>query len=258
MAHIGGKSVELVKKILDGFLGFDLVTIKSTLGPTSRVFFSRFVKEGEETTMYLRSEDIAAKTRNVTSYSKPEIYDEDFLNNLAREIRNKMFREITTDLRNNVGSVAGRVVNLNELTYEEICANLAEMNIVIWKNTLIGGINWIVTGLEIGEKIAAGMKVELEMKGLDPVKIGKLDRSKVIVDPLFPAGEMLVGRCPERERELLGGYFYCPYVMITETPIISLDSGPRHGIMTRYGKRLTIDGSKTYGKIKYTSKGESE
>jgi hypothetical protein len=47
------------------------------------------------------------------------------------------------------------------------------------------------------------------------------------------------------------GYFYCPYVPLTQTPTV-LDPEsfcPRRGILTRYGKKLLREGAKFYARL---------
>ena len=46
--------------------------------------------------------------------------------------------------------------------------------------------------------------------------------------------------CTPEPEQLMAGYFYCPYLPLTKTPVV-LDPetfSPQKGILTRYGKKL--------------------
>src|SRR5262252_8518921 len=75
------------------------------------------------------------------------------------------------------------------------------------------------------------------------------NRWRLYKDPLFPTNQILMGY--KGDSYMDSGYFYCPYVPLTQTPVV-LDPEsfcPRKGILTRYGKKLLREGSKFYARM---------
>ncbi len=77
-------------------------------------------------------------------------------------------------------------------------------------------------------------------------------RLKTYKDPLVPSGELLMGY--KGNSYMDSGYFYAPYIPITQTPIV-LDPNvfiPTKDILTRYGKKLIDEAFVDYGVVKPT------
>jgi hypothetical protein len=75
------------------------------------------------------------------------------------------------------------------------------------------------------------------------------NRYRLYKDPLFPTNQILMGY--KGDSYMDSGYFYCPYVPLTQTPVV-LDPEsfcPRKGILTRYGKKLLREGAKFYARL---------
>ena len=225
-----------------------------------------------EVNMVIESEEIAAKTRKlkaVWSYeAQQDLRSQHNLDAeaeltavLAQEINLEIDREVLTDLRNNAGTVA--VWDFNTAfgdtikeKYESLYVKVVEVSNVVHRKTLRGGCNWLVTSPEVAsifETATAGFAPnpsETFTSSLGVQYVGSINgRWRLYKDPLFPQGQILMGY--KGESYMDSGYFYCPYVPLTQTPTV-LDPEsfcPRKGILTRYGKKLLREGSKFYARM---------
>ena len=131
-----------------------------------------------------------------------------------------------------------------------------EISNVIHRKTLRGGANWIVCSPEVAaifETATAGFAPapsESFTSSLGVQYVGTVaNRWRLYKDPLFPAGKLLMGY--KGDSYMDSGYFYCPYVPLTQTPVVLDPEGfvPRKGILTRYGKKLLREGAKFYATL---------
>jgi hypothetical protein len=225
-----------------------------------------------EINLVVESEEIAAKTRKlkaVWSYeAQQDLRSQHNLDAeaeltavLAQEINLEIDREVLTDLRNNAGTIAAWDFNtaLGETIkekYESLYVKIVEISNVIHRKTLRGGANWLVTSPEVAsifETATAGFAPapsETFTSSLGIQYVGTINnRWRLYKDPLFPTNQILLGY--KGDSYMDSGYFYCPYVPLTQTPVV-LDPEsfcPRKGILTRYGKKLLREGSKFYARM---------
>lgn len=225
-----------------------------------------------EINLVIESEEIAAKTRKlkaVWSYeAQQDLRSQHNLDAeaeltavLAQEINLEIDREVLTDLRNNAGTVAAWDFStaLGETIkekYESLYVKIVELSAVIHRKTLRGGANWIVTSPEVAsifETATAGFAPapsETFTSSLGVQYVGTINnRWRLYKDPLFPTNQLLMGY--KGDSYMDSGYFYCPYVPLTQTPVV-LDPEsfcPRKGILTRYGKKLLREGAKFYARM---------
>ena len=225
-----------------------------------------------EINLVIESEDIAAKTRKlkaVWSYeAQQDLRSQHNLDAeaeltavLAQEINLEIDREILTDLRNNAGTVAAWDFNTAlgdtiKEKYESLYVKVVEVSNVVHRKTLRGGCNWIVTSPEVAsifETATAGFAPnpsETFTSSLGIQYVGTINsRWRLYKDPLFPTSQMVMGY--KGDSYMDSGYFYCPYVPLTQTPTV-LDPEsfcPRKGILTRYGKKLLREGAKFYARM---------
>ena len=225
-----------------------------------------------EINLVVESEEIAAKTRKlkaVWSYeAQQDLRSQHNLDAeaeltavLAQEINLEIDREVLTDLRNNAGTVATWDFNTAlgdtiKEKYEALYVKVVEVSNVVHRKTLRGGCNWIVTSPEVAsifETATAGFAPapsETFTSSLGIQYVGTINnRWRLYKDPLFPTGQLLMGYRGDSYMD--SGYFYCPYVPLTQTPVV-LDPEsfcPRKGILTRYGKKLLREGSKFYARV---------
>lgn len=225
-----------------------------------------------EINLVVESEEIAAKTRKlkaVWSYeAQQDLRSQHNLDAeaeltavLAQEINLEIDREVLTDLRNNAGTVASWDFNTAlgdtiKEKYESLYVKVVEVSNVVHRKTLRGGCNWIVTSPEVAsifETATAGFAPapsETFTSSLGIQYVGSVNnRWRLYKDPLFPTGQMLMGY--KGDSYMDSGYFYCPYVPLTQTPVV-LDPEsfcPRKGILTRYGKKLLREGAKFYARL---------
>lgn len=225
-----------------------------------------------EVNLVVESEEIAAKTRKlkaVWSYeAQQDLRSQHNLDAeaeltavLAQEINLEIDREVLTDLRNNAGTIA--VWDFNTALgdtikekYESLYVKVVEVSNVVHRKTLRGGCNWLVTSPEVAsvfETATAGFAPapsETFTSSLGIQYVGTVNnRWRLYKDPLFPQGQILMGY--KGDSYMDSGYFYCPYVPLTQTPVV-LDTEsfcPRKGILTRYGKKLLREGAKFYARM---------
>lgn len=225
-----------------------------------------------EINLVVESEEIAAKTRKlkaVWSYeAQQDLRSQHNLDAeaeltavLAQEINLEIDREVLGDLRNNAGTVASWDFNTAlgdtiKEKYESLYIKVVEVSNVVHRKTLRGGCNWLVTSPEVAsifETATAGFAPapsETFTSSLGIQYVGTVNnRWRLYKDPLFPSGQILMGY--KGDSYMDSGYFYCPYVPLTQTPVV-LDPEsfcPRKGILTRYGKKLLREGAKFYARL---------
>jgi hypothetical protein len=225
-----------------------------------------------EVNLVVESEEIAAKTRKLKAVWSFEAQQDlrsqhnldaeaELTAVLAQEINLEIDREVLTDLRNNAGTVA--VWDFNTALgdtikekYESLYVKVVEVSNVVHRKTLRGGCNWLVTSPEVAsvfETATAGFAPspsETFTSSLGVQYVGTINnRWRLYKDPLFPQGQILMGY--KGDSYMDSGYFYCPYVPLTQTPVV-LDPDsftPRKGILTRYGKKLLREGAKFYARM---------
>ena len=225
-----------------------------------------------EVNLVVESEDIAAKTRKLKAVWSYEVQQDlrsqqnldaeaELTSVLAQEINLEIDREVLTDLRNNAGTVA--VWDFNTALgdtikekYESLYVKVVEVAAVVHRKTLRGGANWMVTSPEVAsifETATAGFAPapsDTFTTSLGVQYVGTVNQKfRLYKDPLFPTGQILMGY--KGDSYMDSGYFYCPYVPLTQTPTV-LDPEsfcPRKGILTRYGKKLLREGAKFYARM---------
>ena len=225
-----------------------------------------------EVNLVVESEEIVAKTRKLKAVwsfeAKQDLRSQHNLDAeaeltavLAQEINLEIDREVLTDLRNNAGTIA--VWDFNTALgdtikekYESLYVKVVEVSNVIHRKTLRGGCNWLVTSPEVAsvfETATAGFAPapsETFTSSLGIQYVGTINnRWRLYKDPLFPQGQILMGY--KGDSYMDSGYFYCPYVPLTQTPTVLDPDGftPRKGILTRYGKKLLREGAKFYARM---------
>ena len=225
-----------------------------------------------EINLVVESEDIVAKTRKLKAVwsfeAQQDLRSQHNLDTeaeltavLAQEINMEIDREVLTDLRNNAGTVAAWDFNTAlgdtiKEKYESLYVKVVEVSSVVHRKTLRGGCNWIVTSPEVAsifETATAGfapVPSDTFTSSLGVQYVGTVNsRWRVYKDPLFPTSQILMGY--KGDSYMDSGYFYCPYVPLTQTPVV-LDPEsfcPRKGILTRYGKKLLREGAKFYARL---------
>ncbi len=225
-----------------------------------------------EVNLVVESETITAKTRKLKAVWSFEAQQDlrsqhnidaeaELTQILAKEINLEIDREIITDLRNNAGTVATwdfatALGDTIKEKYESLYVKVVEVSNIIHRKTLRGGANWLVTSPEVAsifETATAGFAPAPSNNfesSLGIQYVGTVNqRWRVYKDPLFPRGSILMGYRGDSYMD--SGYFYCPYVPLTQTPVV-LDPEsfcPRRGVLTRYGKKLLREGAKFYARI---------
>jgi hypothetical protein len=273
---IGAPAVKVTAGSLNNSTGELSFTWNSAPGANHAVLSYEYNMECQqdlpEINLVIESEEIAAKTRKlkaVWSYeAQQDLRSQHNLDAeaeltavLAQEINLEIDREVLTDLRNNSGTVTAWDFNtaLGETIkekYESLYVKVVEVSNVIHRKTLRGGANWLVTSPEVAsifETATAGFAPapsETFTSSLGIQYVGTVNnRWRLYKDPLFPSNQILMGY--KGDSYMDSGYFYCPYVPLTQTPVV-LDPEsfcPRKGILTRYGKKLLREGAKFYARM---------
>ena len=273
---IGSPSDYAEAGTIDNTTGLLTLTMNNPLGSSSAVINYQYNMECNqdlpEINLVIESEEIAAKTRKlkaVWSYeAQQDLRSQHNLDAeaeltavLAQEINLEIDREILQDLRLNAGTVAAwdystALGDTVKEKYESLYVKVTEVSNVIHRKTLRGGANWLVTSPEVAsifETATAGFAPapsETFTSSLGVQYVGTINnRWRLYKDPLFPSNQILMGY--KGDSYMDSGYFYCPYVPLTQTPTV-LDPEsfcPRRGILTRYGKKLLREGAKFYARL---------
>ena len=272
-----GASVSLSSGTINATTGEITLTFGTTPGgPTYCLVSYEYNMECNqdlpEINLVVESEDIVAKTRKlkaVWSYeAQQDLRSQHNLDAeaeltavLAQEINLEIDREVLTDLRNNAGTVTSwdfstALGDTIKEKYEALYVKVVEVSNVVHRKTLRGGCNWIVTSPEVAsmfETATAGFAPntsETFTSSIGIQYVGTVNaRWRLYKDPLFPTNQLLLGY--KGDSYMDSGYFYCPYVPLTQTPVV-LDPEsfcPRKGILTRYGKKLLREGAKFYARM---------
>tara|TARA_A100000172_G_scaffold41301_4_gene25234 strand:+ start:6423 stop:8057 length:1635 start_codon:yes stop_codon:yes gene_type:complete len=126
----------------------------------------------------------------------------------------------------------------------------------IYKTTMRGPGNFMVTSPTVAAMLHAAAKMEggieradgpSNMTGARVEYKGKLGgQFDLYVDPMYPEDEILIGY--KGANAMDGGYVYCPYIPLQQTPTITDPETfqPRKGIITRYGKAEVAPASRFY------------
>ena len=126
----------------------------------------------------------------------------------------------------------------------------------IYKTTLRGPGNFMVTSPTVGAMLVAAAKMEggieksdgpTNMNGSKVEYKGKLaGQFDLYIDPLYPEDEILIGY--KGANAMDSGYVYCPYIPLQQTPTITDPETfqPKKGIITRYGKAEVAPASRFY------------
>jgi len=273
---IGAPGTFVVSATLNLITGEMVFTWNAAPGPNHLVVSYEYNMECNqdlpEINLVVESEEIAAKTRKlkaVWSYeAQQDLRSQHNLDAeaeltavLAQEINLEIDREVLTDLLLNAGTVGAwdfstALGDTIKERYESLYVKLVEMSAVIHRKTLRGGANWVVTSPEVAsifETATAGFAPapsETFTSSLGIQYVGTINnRWRLYKDPLFRTNQLLMGY--KGDSYMDSGYFYCPYVPLTQTPVV-LDPEsfcPRKGILTRYGKKLLREGAKFYARM---------
>lgn len=257
-----------------GFTGTNIDTTNDSIVLTNAIYEYDMECNVDlpEVNLVIESETITAKTRKLKAVWSFEAQQDlrsqhnidaeaELTQILAKEINLEIDREIITDLRVNAGTVATwdfatALGDTIKEKYESLYVKVVEISNIIHRKTLRGGANWIVTSPEVAsifETATAGFAPAPSNNfesSLGIQYVGQVNnRWRIYKDPLFPRGSILMGYRGDSYMD--SGYFYCPYVPLTQTPVV-LDPDsfcPRRGVLTRYGKKLLREGAKFYARI---------
>ena len=129
----------------------------------------------------------------------------------------------------------------------------------IYKTTMRGPGTVLITSPLIASMLESAAKLEGGLPSADgPSNMGTKIEYKgkfagkydLIVDPLFPEDEIIIGYNGGSPMD--SGFVYCPYIPLMPLPMVT-DPGsfqPRKGIMTRYGKAAIQPASRFYRVIR--------
>lgn len=132
---------------------------------------------------------------------------------------------------------------------------ILEVSNQIYRQSLRGAGNWIVTSPEVASKLESLAEFKPDARtdttyNLGIVYSGTLNgQFKLYKDPLMTPNLILVGY--KGNNFMDSGFFYCPYVPLQLTPTV-LDPqsfNPSKGLITRYGKVMVENGSRMYARI---------
>ena len=138
----------------------------------------------------------------------------------------------------------------------------------IYRTTLRGAGNVLITSPVIASMLESAAKLEGGLGATEgPTNmatggqvqyVGKFaGKYDLIVDPMFPEDEIIVGY--KGNNALDAGYFYCPYIPLQplDTVVDPETFQPRKGILTRYGKVAVQPASRFYRVIRIIGLGDA-
>jgi len=142
---------------------------------------------------------------------------------------------------------------------EALMYQILEMSNDIYRQTLRGAANFIITSPEIASKLEQLSEFEATQNSVMDYSLGIQQagviqgKYRLIKDPLFPSDLILLGY--KGANNMDAGYHYCPYVPLQLTPTMmdTRSTNAVKAIMTRYGKFMPENGSRFYGIIKVSN-----
>lgn len=195
-------------------------------------------------------------------------YEYDFATDLNTEESSGINRKYSNIYVMDLGALlAGSTMAPQHLghLYSNVLALINFASQDIWKTTLRGVGNVIITSpvvasmLESAAKLEGGLPAEASPTNISSTQIaykgkfaGKYD---LIVDPMFPEDEIIVGY--KGSNPMDAGFFYCPYIPLQpiDTVVDPETFQPRKGILTRYGKVAVQPASRFYRVIRLIGTG---
>lgn len=142
---------------------------------------------------------------------------------------------------------------------EALLYQILEMSNDIYRQTLRGSANFIITSPEIASKLEQLSEFEATQNSTMEYSLGIQQsgviqgKYRLIKDPLFPSDLILLGY--KGANNMDAGYHYCPYVPLQLTPTVMdpRSTNAVKAIMTRYGKFMPENGARYYGIIKVSN-----
>lgn len=277
MAQFKRISIPLVRRVFDPTycLIWHLASLQTMLGPTAFAFFNR--PDGEI------FEETVAHTKRIKSLwgypAQDNIREQHNLDKeaamtalLSAMICDEFNKEVIEDLRNNVGIHCEMQWQgpkalwdaLNGLFYRFEHETASNKKVPFGKKP-----NWIVTSVGLAAELKKEAEFTPRLEAEKPIErvlrngerissdwwdklnclyTGTFKEIKLIECKNLLPNDVLVGY---KEGPLGSGYAWLPYVPFTQTPVV-LDPetfSPRRGILTRYGKRLSVNGSQFYARL---------
>jgi hypothetical protein len=149
--------------------------------------------------------------------------------------------------------------------FSNVLALINRASTDIYRTTLRGPGNVLITSPIIASMLESAAKLEgglpaadgpTNMAGGQIQYVGKFaGKYDLIVDPMFPEDEIIVGY--KGANAMDAGYFYCPYIPVQplDTVVDPETFQPRKGILTRYGKVAVQPASRFYRVIRLIGAG---
>jgi len=239
------------------------------IGDTFNQPGNAYLLQGEETSnirsinLEIKSSAIVAETRKLKTKWTPELQQDlqayhsidaeaELTGAMSDEVALEIDREIIRDILGHAGAeidinlsgILGGGETVQDKYRTAVEAIMAGSNLIL-KRTMRGYGNWIIVSPEFATVLEFGGaflrndtdKTITYSGGMHLAGLLE-NRVKVYVDPLFPAGQAIMGYTGTSFLET--GYVYAPYVPIQLTPTVYDPHTfvPRKGLMTRYGKKL--------------------
>jgi hypothetical protein len=220
MSEVRDKFIPLVKKVYSSIQAWNWISFQSMLCPAGLAYYFRHCEQGG---LEITSEEICARTR----FMRRTICPDFGVNDIAYDIIDEIESEILTDLWNCCSKVG--CIQLHEFEKHEKEAALASV-IKEVHGSILGQVNYAV--------VNDGIYAEYRMAFSDLEKLVSIYPHKSVPGVLFGyKGQSFMDT----------SYVYSPYVPFTLTP---LRYDGRYGLLTRYGKKLLREGSRSLGRLR--------
>lgn len=252
-------SIPVVRRVFGTAPFLNWVGVQPMLGPYSDLFFKGVGEEWD-------AESVIAKTRFLKTewphavltgpYKSAYAIDHEaeVTAILATDLSDELCHEVIKDLRNNC---ATETVSIGTGVSQARAVN----NVISYSSKNLRGslgrheANWIIVSEKMHDLFLSdpeyGFTADDELTWSHVGKVfyaGKLKNDhgewKVYCDRAAEDNKVLMGY---RGNWTEAGYFYCPYVFLTNIPATPMSDGSeRHRMMTRYAKKLRRGGSNYY------------
>jgi len=267
------EQLQLVFDVYSKFVGRHLVCIQTMSTPAEHILYEQIEKIGTKThdfnghKMDLPILEWIRKEQEITARSCRMKSCFDYPS--ADEIADELTREIMTDLRNHVATIATCQFPKD---FEGLYVKLCEVSSVLHRKTLRSPPQlWIVTSPKIahfindqrGNPWPNGRKYTLgwDIRSFGVHKVGKINNNwEVYVDPLYPKNELLMGvrgrpTVEKKDWYYNAGYHYCPYIPWTEHVVLDPNSyWPRRMAIKRRARYVPGRWKGSHGGFKYYAK----
>lgn len=251
-------SIPAVRRIFapEGFVGYDLVSVQTMLGPSDDIYFTNsYDRQIAETisakTSKLRTrwDDYVGEIYTERTASQQLDHETEVVAKFSKSVQNEINHEIVRDLRANAGK------NFKESWQgpEKVLEWIDSLSSYIATKTGGREGTWLVMGSNVVDALSELDEITLESRSVDGniQRVGKLAKPNgsywdLFEMNLYHPNQVLIGH-KNPGNHYASGYFYAPYAPLSCVPSWWNENTHGHGYtLLRYGKKMMRDGANYY------------